>query len=90
MHIYKVLKFDPFATYPLSQAPEYVKLSCKSDSVDMPDAKLLRAHAVVAQVWNALGMESEFVEFLDFRFLSQLAPDGSTNIPDISKNCTIS
>ena len=56
----------------------------------MPDAKLLRAHAVVAQVWNALGMESEFVEFLDFRFLSQLAPDGSTNIPDISKNCTMS
>ena len=76
--------------YILSQVPEYVKLSCKSDSVDMPDAKLLRAHAVVAQVWNALGMESEFVEFLDFRFLSQLAPDGSTNIPDISKNCTIS
>lgn len=26
----------------LSQVPEYVKLPCSSDSIDMPDAKLLR------------------------------------------------
>ena len=67
-----------------------MSLPCNSDTVDTPDAKLLRAHAVVIQVWNALEMEPEFAEVLALRSLSQFAPDGSTNIPDISRNCTIS
>lgn len=52
----------------------------------MPDPRLLKAHAVIAQIWNDLDMEPEFENIARFLDSRQFAMDGTTEIP---RSCAV-
>ena len=65
----------------LRSAPSAIHL--KYHGLEMPDGRLLRAHAV----WNSIGMEADYDELISISALWHLAADGSTAFPN---SCAIS